>query len=48
MAQECPHCGMEFDSAAYTLPWEDGDNEYGYWECPYCHIEVTDWNSGDD
>ena len=45
---ECCNCGCSLANAPYTMPWEDGDNEYGYWTCKNCGEKNTDWASGDD
>ena len=44
----CCECGCELRGAAYTLPWEDGDNDYGYWTCPSCGEETIDFSTVDD
>ena len=44
----CRTCGASLDDAFYTMPWEDDDNEYGYWTCRRCHARNYDWDSGDD
>lgn len=44
----CRNCGTPLYEGSYTMPWEDGDNEYGYWTCAYCHAQNIDWDSGDD
>lgn len=44
----CRTCGASLDDAFYTMPWEDDDNEYGYWTCRKCHAKNIDWDSGDD
>lgn len=44
----CRTCGASLDDAFYTMPWEDDDNEYGYWTCRRCHAKNYDWDSGDD
>ena len=33
---ECESCGQSLARGDYHAPWEDGSNEYGYVECPYC------------
>jgi len=33
---ECVSCGNSLASGDYAMPWEDGDNEYGYVTCPSC------------
>ena len=33
---ECENCGLSLNGGDYHAPWEDGDNEYGYVECPHC------------
>lgn len=45
---ECCNCGCELRESSYTLPWEDGDNEYGYWTCNNCGAETLDLSSADD
>lgn len=44
----CRTCGTPLYEGSYTAPWEDGDNEYGYWTCRKCHAHNIDWDSGDD
>ena len=44
----CYNCGSPLAGGFYTDPWEDGDNEYGYWNCPCCNAINVDWDSGDD
>lgn len=44
----CRTCGASLDDAFYTMPWEDDDNECGYWTCRRCHAKNYDWDSGDD
>lgn len=44
----CRTCGASLDDAFYTMPWEDDDDEYGYWTCRRCHARNYDWDSGDD
>ena len=44
----CINCGSSLAGGYYTAPWEDDDNEYGYWECPCCGAINYDWNSADD
>ena len=34
MENYCINCGRDLRNAPYTAPWEDGDNEEGYWTCP--------------
>lgn len=48
MENYCISCGASLRSAPYTQPWEDGDNEEGYWTCPSCGAENIDWASADD
>ena len=48
MDNYCINCGKDLRNAPYTLPWEDGDNEEGYWICPRCHTKNIDWSSSDD
>ena len=48
LADHCYNCGASLANAYYTDPWEDGDNEYGYWTCPQCGAINEDWNSVDD
>lgn len=33
MKNYCINCGRDLRNAPYTAPWEDGDNEEGYWTC---------------
>ena len=40
--------GCSLKNASYTMSWEDGDNEYGYWTCPNYGENNTDWSSGDN
>ncbi len=47
MYRTCEFCGMPLDGAEYIMPWEDGDNYYGYWICPFCGKETED-DSDDD
>lgn len=42
MENYCINCGRDLRNAPYTAPWEDGDNEEGYWTCPSCHIQNID------
>lgn len=42
------HRGTHGSRDFYTSPWEDDDNEYGYWNCPCCNAINIDWDSGDD
>lgn len=44
----CYNCGSPLAGGFYTSPWEDDDNEYGYWNCPCCNAINIDWDSGDD
>lgn len=46
--KECEACGEPLDYSTYVAPWEDGDNEYGYWVCKRCKHKTTDWDSGDE
>lgn len=46
--QDCENCGCGLDGSIYVIPWEDDDNEYGYWICSHCHHKNIDWDSGDD
>ena len=48
MDNYCINCGRDLRNAPYTAPWEDGDNEEGYWTCPSCHTKNIDWASADD
>ena len=48
LTNHCRNCGNSLEGGYYTDPWEDGDNEYGYWICPYCGAINEDWNSVDD
>ena len=48
MPTECEHCGMPLNGASYTLPWEDDDNPYGYYTCPYCGHQNVDYTDDDD
>ncbi len=48
LEEKCPRCGTPLHYGFYTSPWEDGDNEYGYWTCSRCGKIVYDWASGDD
>lgn len=48
LSENCMNCGAPLAGGYYTSPWEDDDNEYGYWVCPRCGCINTDWNSGDD
>lgn len=48
MPTECENCGWDLDNAEYVQPWEDDDNEYGYYICSKCHKNTTDYSSGDD
>ena len=48
MENYCINCGRDLRNAPYTAPWEDGDNEEGYWTCPSCHTKNIDWASADD
>ena len=45
---ECISCGWELDGSDYTLPWEDGDNECGYWTCRHCGCINEDYSNCDD
>ena len=44
----CRTCGIPLAGSDYTLPWEDDDNDLGYWKCDNCGAINYDWNSGDD
>ena len=44
----CRTCGAPLDDAFYPMPWENDDNECGYWTCRRCHAKNYDWDSGDD
>ena len=46
--QECENCGHCLDDSIYFAPWEDDDNEYGFWICSSCRHKNIDWASGDD
>lgn len=48
MTHYCINCGESLSHAPYTMPWEDGDNEEGYWTCPCCGAENIDWSTSDD
>lgn len=48
MPDTCPNCDMPLDGADYTMPWEDGDNQCGYWICRHCGAKVEDWSTDDD
>jgi DNA-directed RNA polymerase subunit RPC12/RpoP len=48
MENRCINCGKSLRNAPYTSPWEDGDNEEGYWICPSCHAKIIDWDSSDE
>lgn len=48
LQEKCPRCGTPLYYGFYTVPWEDGDNEYGYWTCSHCGKIIYDWASGDD
>ncbi|MBQ7109393.1 MAG: hypothetical protein IJN99_03425 [Clostridia bacterium] len=39
MPTECAECGCSLSGAEYVAPWEDDDNEYGYYICPNCGYE---------
>ena len=41
MENYCINCGRDLRNAPYTAPWEDGDNEEGYWTCPSCPKILT-------
>lgn len=44
----CRTCGAPLYEGFYTAPWEDDDNEYGYWTCRRCHAINIDWSTSDD
>ena len=44
----CENCGRSLDGGELTLPWEDGDNEEAYVECPYCHHRNIVYGFGED
>ena len=44
---DCASCGWPLDDSPYTMKWEDGDNEYGYWTCRYCGYEHEDYSDDD-
>ena len=47
----CIYCGEPLDGGEYTMPWEDGDNMYGYTICPHCkkkNIEEDDDQYSED
>lgn len=48
LSENCENCGASLAGGYYTAPWEDGDNEYGYWICPRCGHTNIDWDSVDD
>lgn len=48
LGEHCRNCGASLAGAYYTDPWEDGDNECGYWTCPRCGAINNDWDSADD
>lgn len=48
MENYCEHCGTSLKNAEYVLPWEDEDNEAGYWICRQCHKKTIDWSTVDD
>lgn len=37
MSRDCEKCGWDLEGSDYTMPWEDDDNEYGYYICRHCH-----------
>lgn len=42
-AGECINCGYSLQGGSYTLPWEDGNNEYGYVICPHCRCKNEEY-----
>lgn len=39
---------MALEGSDYTMSWEAGDNDLGYWTCRHCGEEVSDYSTEDD
>jgi DNA-directed RNA polymerase subunit RPC12/RpoP len=48
MEKRCLNCDEPVKNPVLVLPWEDGDNEYAYWECPHCKYKNTQYGYGED
>ena len=44
----CEGCGQSLAGGDLTLPWEEGDNEYAYVECPHCGYKQIKYGYGED
>lgn len=47
MPTECTVCGWPLAGSTYVQPWEDGDNENGYFICSHCKGITFDFSDDD-